>query len=124
MTAHASQGQSLSPNATDLNTLSNHHAIYTACSRSWSADKTVILQSFDSSKLTHGASGQLCREYREIEILNDITQLRFEGKHPAEVSGSTRNVLIEYFLAWKGSDYIPTHIHDALRWTAKDPYKV
>ncbi|KAE9386532.1 hypothetical protein BT96DRAFT_1084033 [Gymnopus androsaceus JB14] len=124
MTAHASQGQSLSPNAMDLNTLSDHHAIYTALSRSWSADKTVILQGFDSSKLTRGASGQLRREYREIEILNDITQLRFEGKLPAEVSGSTRNVLIESFLVWKGSDYVPTHIHDALRWTAKDPYKI
>ncbi|KAE9387583.1 hypothetical protein BT96DRAFT_837440, partial [Gymnopus androsaceus JB14] len=62
MTAHASQGQSLSPNATDLNTLSDHHAIYTALSRSRSADKTVILQGFDSSKLTRSASGQLRRE--------------------------------------------------------------
>ncbi|KAE9408391.1 hypothetical protein BT96DRAFT_783336, partial [Gymnopus androsaceus JB14] len=78
-------------------------------------------------KLTCGASGQLCRGYKEIEILNDITQLHFEGKLPAEVSGSTCNVLIEFFfffLAWKGSEYIPTHIHDALRWTAKDPYEI
>lgn len=89
MTAHASQGQSLSPNSADLNTLSDHHGMYTALSRSRTAEKTVILQGFDSSKITGGASGQLRREYRELEILDDITHLRFEGKLPSTVVGST-----------------------------------
>ncbi|KAE9393894.1 hypothetical protein BT96DRAFT_753310, partial [Gymnopus androsaceus JB14] len=81
-------------NATDLNTLSDHHAIYTALSQSQSAEKTVILQGFDSSKLTHGVSCQLCREYRELEILDVITWLHFEGKLPISVSRSTHNILI------------------------------
>ncbi|KAJ3820162.1 hypothetical protein F5880DRAFT_1625316 [Lentinula raphanica] len=46
MTAHASQGQSLDSNAVDLNTLTDHHAWYTALSRSRSAAKTLILQGF------------------------------------------------------------------------------
>ncbi|KAJ3818192.1 hypothetical protein F5880DRAFT_1440296, partial [Lentinula raphanica] len=63
MTAHASQGQSLTSNAVDLNTLNDHHGWYTALSRSRSANQTLILQGFDSSKITGGASGALRREY-------------------------------------------------------------
>ncbi|KAH7870205.1 uncharacterized protein C8R40DRAFT_1057559, partial [Lentinula edodes] len=59
LTAHASQGQSLEPNATDLNTFNDHHAYYTALSRSRSAKNTIILQGFDSKHITGGASGSL-----------------------------------------------------------------
>ncbi|KAJ3826647.1 hypothetical protein F5880DRAFT_1475925, partial [Lentinula raphanica] len=59
MTAYASQGQSLSPNATDLNTLNDHHAFYTALSRSRSYEKTIILQGFNHTCITGGASGAL-----------------------------------------------------------------
>ncbi|KAJ3820791.1 hypothetical protein F5880DRAFT_1440619, partial [Lentinula raphanica] len=59
MTAYASQGQSLMENATDLNTLSDHHAFYTALSRSRTYDKTIILQGFDHKSITGGASGAL-----------------------------------------------------------------
>ncbi|KAJ3819332.1 hypothetical protein F5880DRAFT_1625653 [Lentinula raphanica] len=72
MTAHASQGQSLNSNAVDLNTLNDHHAWYTALSRSRSAARTLILQGFDSSKITGGASGALRREYRELENLFEM----------------------------------------------------
>ncbi|KAH7880292.1 uncharacterized protein C8R40DRAFT_1033086, partial [Lentinula edodes] len=61
MTAHASQGQGFKTNAADLNSLSDHHAIYTALSRSCTAGTTIILQGFDSRKITGGASGQLRR---------------------------------------------------------------
>ncbi|KAJ3729847.1 hypothetical protein C8R42DRAFT_569978, partial [Lentinula raphanica] len=59
MTAYASQGQSLSQNATDLNTLNDHHAFYTALSRSRTYDNTIILQGFDHKCITGGASGAL-----------------------------------------------------------------
>ncbi|KAJ3834663.1 hypothetical protein F5878DRAFT_505706, partial [Lentinula raphanica] len=116
MTAHASQGQSLNSNAIDLNTLTDHHAWYTALSRSRSADKTLILQGFDSSKITGGASGALRREYRELELLDEITSLRFQGELPDKVCGSTRKLLIETFLQWKGSNHIPPHIHTSIKW--------
>ncbi|KAH7871352.1 uncharacterized protein C8R40DRAFT_1029876, partial [Lentinula edodes] len=101
MTAYASQGQGLNPNATDLNTLNDHHAIYTALSRSRTAASTVILQGFDSRLITGGASGPLRKEYRELEMLNEITCLRYEGALDPSVVGITRNLLIESFLAWK-----------------------
>ncbi|KAF5366096.1 hypothetical protein D9757_012699 [Collybiopsis confluens] len=122
MTAHASQGQGLQPNATDLNTLSNHHAYYTALLRSRSASQTVILQGFDNAHMTGGASGSLRREYRELELLNDVTRLRYEGKLDQSVAGSTRSILIDTFRKWKGSTYVPPTIHSSIRWNAKDPW--
>ncbi|KAJ3923190.1 hypothetical protein F5877DRAFT_201, partial [Lentinula edodes] len=122
MTAHASQGQGLNPNATDLNTLTDHHAIYTALSRSSSVASTVILQGFNSKTITGGASGPLCREYRELEILDEITCLKYEGALNPSVVGVTRNLLIESFLIWKGTTYVPSQVHSAVRWSSKDPY--
>ncbi|KAJ3754423.1 hypothetical protein EV360DRAFT_51659 [Lentinula raphanica] len=122
MTAHASQGQSLHSNAIDLNTLTDHHAWYTALSRSRSAHNTLILQGFDSSKVTGGASGALRREYRELELLDEITTLRFQGKLSATICGSTRKLLIETFLLWKGKEHIPPHVHSSIKWSEKDPY--
>ncbi|KAJ3935823.1 MAG: hypothetical protein NXY57DRAFT_887095 [Lentinula lateritia] len=115
MTAHASQGQGLNPNAVDLNTLSDHHAMYTALSRSYFAATTIILQGYDSRKITGGASGQLRREYRELEILDEITRLRYEGMLDCTVVGNTRNLLIESFLAWKGKNFVPPLIHSAIK---------
>ncbi|KAJ3897413.1 hypothetical protein F5879DRAFT_813975 [Lentinula edodes] len=122
MTAHASQGQGLNPNATDLNTLTDHHVIYTALSRSSSAASTVILQGFNSKTITGGASGPLRREYRELEILDEITRLKYEGALNPSVVGVTRNLLIESFLIWKGTTYVPSQVHSAVRWSSKDPY--
>ncbi|KAJ3912530.1 hypothetical protein F5877DRAFT_53932, partial [Lentinula edodes] len=122
MTAHASQGQGFKTNAADLNSLSDHHAIYTALSRSCTAGTTIILQGFDSRKITGGASGQLRREYRELEILDEITHLRYEGKLDPSVIGNTRNLLIESFLAWKGANYVPSLVHPAIKWSTSDPY--
>ncbi|KAJ4479779.1 hypothetical protein C8J55DRAFT_429465 [Lentinula edodes] len=123
MTAHASQGQGMVTNATDLNTLKDHHAYYTALSRSRSAKNTVILQGFDSKVITGGASGSLRKEFRELELLDIITKLRYEGKLDNSVHGTTRTVLIESFLASKEKSYVPANIHAALRWSEKDPYK-
>ncbi|KAJ3832658.1 hypothetical protein F5878DRAFT_702878 [Lentinula raphanica] len=122
MTAHASQGQSLTSNAVDLNTLNDHHGWYTALSRSRSANQTLILQGFDSSKITGGASGALRREYRELELLDELTSLRFANKLPSSVCGSTRKLLIETFLQWKGAQYLPSNIHCSIKSTPNDPY--
>ncbi|KAJ3887030.1 hypothetical protein GG344DRAFT_56406, partial [Lentinula edodes] len=122
MTAYASQGQGLNPNATDLNTLNDHYAIYTALSRSRTAPSTVILQGFDSRLITGGASGPLRKEYRELEMLDEITCLRYEAALDPSVVGITRNLLIESFLAWKGTTYVPSQVHPAVSWSDKDPY--
>ncbi|KAJ3752321.1 hypothetical protein EV360DRAFT_55406 [Lentinula raphanica] len=124
MTAHASQGQSLYSNAVDLNTLTDHHAWYTALSRSRMADRTLILQGFDSSKIVGGASGALRREYRELELLDEITLLHFNNDLSKDVCGSTRKLLIETFLQSKGTEHVPSQMHSSIKWTKDDPYTV
>ena len=59
MTDFASQGKTRPYNVTDLNNCKNHQSYYTALSRSATAAGTVILQGFDSKKITGGASGAL-----------------------------------------------------------------
>ncbi|KAH7870204.1 uncharacterized protein C8R40DRAFT_998836, partial [Lentinula edodes] len=69
-----------------------------------------------------GASGSLRKEFRELELLDEISRLRFEGKLGETVHGTTRTVLIESFLALKSKTYMPGNLHSAIRWSDKDPY--
>ena len=89
MTDFASQGKTRPYNVVDLNNLTTHQAYYTALSRSASADGTIILQGFDSSKITGRASGALRQEFRELEILDDMTRLHYEGKLKLPLTGNT-----------------------------------
>ncbi|KIK58106.1 hypothetical protein GYMLUDRAFT_171751, partial [Collybiopsis luxurians FD-317 M1] len=104
MTTYASQGQSLETNNTDPNTFDNHHTFYTALSQSRSAANNILLQDFDLKHVTGGASGALRKEYRELELLDEIMKLRYNGELPSSVAGPTCKVSIESFLAWKGAE--------------------
>lgn len=121
MTDYASQGKTRPQNPTDLNNLRTHQAYYTALSRSATAEGTVILQGFSANKIVGGASGALRQEFRELELLDEITRLQHESKLSALVIGDTRNVLIKTFRAWKGTHYVPSKVHPAIRWSKKDP---
>jgi hypothetical protein len=72
-----------------------------ALSRATTAAGTVILQDFDDSKITQGMSGYLRQELRELEFLDQITQLRYENKLPRQVAGMYRRHLIRSYLLWK-----------------------
>ncbi|KAJ7939700.1 hypothetical protein B0H13DRAFT_1539107, partial [Mycena leptocephala] len=63
-------------------------------SREHTADNTVIIQGFDSKKITSGISGYLRQEFRELELLDEITKLRHEGNLPRTVSGIYRGQLL------------------------------
>ncbi|KAH7904612.1 hypothetical protein BJ138DRAFT_1018905, partial [Hygrophoropsis aurantiaca] len=63
MTDYASQGKTRPYNVVDLGHCANHQSYYTCLSRSASAEGTVIMQHFDSRKITGGASGWLRQEY-------------------------------------------------------------
>jgi DNA-directed RNA polymerase subunit M/transcription elongation factor TFIIS len=99
-------------------------AYYTALSRSASAAGTIILQGFDPSKITRGCSGYLRQEFRELEILDDITRLRFENDLPDTIQGNFRNSLIRSYQNCKGTSYIPEKTDTLLRWSANDPMKL
>ena len=87
MTDFGSQGKTRPYNVGDLNNLQMHQSYYTALSRSASAEGTLILQGFDPRKITGKCSGALRQEFRELEILDEITRFRYEGKLSIKVYG-------------------------------------
>jgi hypothetical protein len=97
MTDFGSQGKTRLFNVAYLNNLSSHQGYYTALSRSVTASGTLILQGFDARKITGGCSGGLRQEFRELEILDEITSITYAGKLPVTVCGDTRNFLIQAF---------------------------
>jgi hypothetical protein len=86
-----------------------------------SASGTVIIQSFSPQLITCGASGYLRHELRELELLDGITKLGYEGKLLNHIQGNFRNPLIRAYQVWKGTDSIPLLTHPALKCSVKDP---
>jgi len=121
MTDYSSQGRTRPDNVVDLNSCRTHQSYYTCLSRSASAAGTIIVQGFDPKIITGGASGHLRQEFRELEVLDEITRLRYEGKLSDSITGNRRNVLIRQFQGWKGTDYVPQNVHDSIRWSDRDP---
>jgi hypothetical protein len=121
MTDFGSQGKTRPYNVVDLNNLLTHQSYYTALSRSATAQGTVILQGFDPHKITGYASGALRQEFRELELLDEITALNYSKKLHTTVVGESRGVLIKAFRKWKGENYNPKNIHKAIRWSKHDP---
>jgi hypothetical protein len=101
MTDYSSQGKSRTKNPVDLTNCRDHRAYYVALSRATSAAGLIILQDFDEAKITSGMSGYLRQELRELELLDEITRLRYEGHLPREVCGIYRRQLIRSYLIWR-----------------------
>ena len=114
MTDFASQGKTRPDNPSDLNNLRSHQSYYTALSRSATAEGTLILQGFDPKQITGGCLGALRQEFRELELLDEITRLRYLGKLPLHVEGSTRNSVVTSFREWKGNQYVPSIVHSSI----------
>ena len=122
MTDFASQGKTRPWNVCDLNNLRTHQSYYTALSRSATADGTLILQGFDPKVITGRCSGSLRQEFRELELLDEITRLRHLRKLPLTIAGDTRNNLISAFREWKGEQYVPHNVHPSIRWSKSSPW--
>ena len=121
MTDYASQGKTRPFNVVDLHNLRTHQAYYTAMYRSSSADGTLILQGFDLSKITGKISDALRQEFRELELLDDITDKHYCGKTALLLGDDTRNSLIKAYRNAQGLLYVPLSTHKAIRWSNKDP---
>ncbi|KIM79453.1 hypothetical protein PILCRDRAFT_35638, partial [Piloderma croceum F 1598] len=124
MTDYSSQGRTRMNNVVDLNSCYTHQSYYTCLSRSASAGGTIIVQGFDPKVITGGASGYLRQEFRELELLDEITRLRFENALPESITGNRRNVIIRQFQEWKGTDYVPHDVHHSIRWNKQDPLEM
>jgi hypothetical protein len=124
MTDYASQGKTRPYNVGDLSYCRNHQSYYTCLSRSATAHGTIIIQGFSSKKITSGISGYLRQEFREQEILDEISKLRYENNLPRHICGKLRNPLIREYQNWKGIRYVPSATPANLKWTDKDPLSI
>ena len=122
MTDYASQGKTRKYNIVDLSNCRSHQAYYTALSRGATADGTIILQNFDSKKITGKASGALRQEFREVELLDEVTKLYYHDILSNDVTGTTRSSLIGCYRKNKGYAYVPKSIHPSLIWNPTDPF--
>jgi len=128
MTDYSSQGRTRLYNVVDLHNCVNHQSYYTCLSRGSTAEGTIIVQGFDAAKITGHASGHLRQEYRTLEILDEITKLRYEDQLPMRIKGKAsfqehrRNDLVREYQLWKGINYVPDSIHPAIKWTSKSPF--
>jgi hypothetical protein len=77
----------------------------------------LIIQDFTDKHMTGGLSGYLRQEFRELELLDEVTKLRFNNELPSGVRGLTRTHLIHSYRLKKGERYMPTSMPDALRWS-------
>ena len=122
MTDFNSQGRTREFNVCDLHNLGTCQSVYTCLSRGSTLDGTAIVQGFDPLKITGGLSGFLRQEFRELELLDEITRLQYEGKLSRKVMGNTRGFLIHTYRRWKGESYVPNCIPAALKWSLKEPF--
>src|SRR5271168_4239104 len=123
-TVYSSQGKTRPDNVVILNSCRDHLSYYTALSRSSTAEGTIIIQGFNPNKITCGAPGYLRQEFRELELMDEITRLRFEDKLSPSINGNLRNALIRQYQLLKGESYVPDEVPDTLRWTKSDPLNV
>ena len=121
MTDFASQGKTRPYNPVDLFNCRSHQAYYTALSRSATAEGTVLIQGFDAKKISGRASRALRQEFRDLELLDEITKLQYESKLPSTVCGERRNTLIHTYREHKGMSYVPELVHKSIRWNKTDP---
>ncbi|KAJ7882959.1 hypothetical protein B0H14DRAFT_2339749 [Mycena olivaceomarginata] len=116
MTDYTAQGKSRRINVVELSYCNTHKAYYVALSRGTSAAGTIILQDFNEKIITSGITGHLRQELRELEVLDEITKLRFEGKLPLSVTGIYRRRLLRSYYAWKTTLKDPDYYHPTLKW--------
>ena len=124
MTDYASQGKTRPNNPVHLNNCNGHQAVYTCLSRSSTAAGTIIVQAFSDSLITGGCTGYLRQEFRELDLLDEITALKYENKIPnnVDIIGHYRNDLIHKYRQWKSVEHVPKHTHSAIAWSITRPF--
>jgi hypothetical protein len=118
MTDYASQGKTREYNVVDLGYSRDHQSYYTALSRSSSAAGTLLIQNFSPHKITGGISGWLRQEFRELNILDEVTRLRYENCLPENIFGPLRNPVVRAYYIWIDE------LKDDGEWHSAIQYKV
>ena len=94
MTDYASQGKTHLQNPVNLSHCRNFQSIYTCLSRSSNVAGTLIIQGCNPNKITKGFPGHLCQEFRELQLLNNMTKKIYKGQLNKAYFGPFRNPMI------------------------------
>lgn len=97
MTDYCSQGRTRQYNPVDLRKCPNHQSLYTCLLCCASLNGLLILYPFNSSRMKGGLPGDLRDKMHTLDILNEISQLQFQGQLHSSVNGSMRDDLIASF---------------------------
>ena len=100
MTDFGSQGRTSVWNVCDLNLCRSHQSVYTCLSRGSTLEGTIIVQPFNADQLTGSTTGSLRQEFRKLELLDEITKMRWKETISSKVTGITRSELIHSFRKW------------------------
>ena len=114
MTDYGSQGKTRIKNPVNLSHCKNFQSIYTCLSRSSNAAGTLIIQGFNSIKVTKGLPGHLRQEFRELHLLDNITKEIYEGRLNKKYFGPLRNPMIYKYQNEIKSKYC-NNLHRALK---------
>ena len=68
-----------------------------------------------------GAPGYLRQEFRELELMDEITWFQFEDKILPSIKDNLRNFFIRQYQLLKVELYVPDVVPDTLKWTKSDP---
>ncbi|KAF6748649.1 hypothetical protein DFP72DRAFT_819901 [Ephemerocybe angulata] len=101
MTDYSSQGKTRPSNVVDLKECRSFQGVYTCLSRGTSLEGTLIVRDFSDDLLRGGLDGALRQEYRELNYLTTITDLRYKEMLPAQILQMTRWETIKMYRAWK-----------------------
>ncbi|KAF8582986.1 hypothetical protein K439DRAFT_1234255, partial [Ramaria rubella] len=93
MTDYASQGRTRPKNAIDLTGCNSHYSYYTCFSCSSTVQGTVVIKGFNPEVVQGGSPGWMRQEFRELELLDEITCIQQVGDIHPQVQGSKRNEL-------------------------------
>ena len=55
---------------------------------------TTVVQGFNSTKIMGDASSYLWQEFGELELLNEVQKMRYEGVLPPSIDGDYKNIII------------------------------
>ncbi len=118
MTDYASQGKTWPFNVVDLHKVNTPPVhVYMSSHAVLGKTGTIILQGLSEGlklKITKGASGALRQEFWELELLDEIMWLRFEGELHRDIQGITCSDLLASYRSHRGLTYVPQNIHRAL----------
>jgi hypothetical protein len=120
LTDYASQGKTRLVNIVDLTHCYGHQSYYTALSRTSKAESLAIVSEIDHDEIKGGLSSGLKMEFQHLEILDEITRLKYIGSLPSFITGERRYTLIQAFQEWKGKSYCPKNMPKPLRWIDLD----